>query len=80
LKVNLIQKTAIDLNLLVDAPESGLETIILDLRKEYEVKYNTGLTLVTIRHYTGESIEKLTAGKKIYMEQYSRLTAKIAVI
>jgi aspartate kinase len=80
LKVNLIQKTAIDLNLLVDAPELGLETIMLDLRKEYEVKYNTGLTLVTIRHYTLESIEKLTAGKKIYMEQYSRLTAKIAVI
>jgi aspartate kinase len=50
------------------------------MRKEYEVKYNTGLTLITIRHYTVESIEKLTAGKKIYMEQYSRLTAKIAVI
>jgi aspartate kinase len=80
LKVNLIQKTAIDLNLLADAPESGLETIMLDLRKEYEVKYNTGLTLITIRHYTMESIEKLTAGRKIYMEQYSRLTAKIAVI
>jgi aspartate kinase len=80
LKVNLIQKTAIDLNLLADAPESGLETIMLDLRKEYEVKYNTGLTLITIRHYTAESIEKLTAERKIYMEQYSRLTAKIAVI
>jgi aspartate kinase len=80
LKVNLIQKSAIDLNLVADAPESGLETIMLDLRKEYEVKYNTGLTLITIRHYTNESIEKLTAGRKIYMEQYSRLTAKIAVI
>jgi len=80
LKVNLIQKTSIDLNLLVDAPEIGLETIMLDLRKDYEVKYNTGLTLITIRHYTIESIEKLTAGRKIYMEQYSRLTAKLAVI
>jgi aspartate kinase len=79
LKINLIQKSAIDLNLLVDAPESGFETIILDLRKDYEVKYNTGLTLITIRHYNNESIEKLTSGKKIYIEQYSRLTAKIAV-
>lgn len=80
LKINLIQKSAIDLNLLVDAPEQGLETIMLDMRKEYEVKYNTGLTLITIRHYTTESIEKLTSGRKIFMEQYSRLTAKIAVI
>ncbi len=80
LKVNLIQKTSIDLNLLVDAPELGLETIMLDLRKEYEVKYNTGLTLITIRHYTNASIEELTSGRKIYIEQYSRLTAKLAVI
>jgi aspartate kinase len=80
LKVNLIQKSAIDLNLVADAPESGLETIMLDLRKEYEVKYNSGLTLITIRHYTNQSIEQLTAGRKIYIEQYSRLTAKIAVI
>lgn len=79
LKVNLIQKSAIDLSLLVDAPELGLESIMLDFRKEYEVKYNTGLTLVTIRHYTAEAIEKLTAGRKIFIEQYSRLTAKIAV-
>jgi aspartate kinase len=80
LKVNLIQKTSIDLNLLVDAPELGLETMVLDMRKEYEVKYNTGLTLITIRHYTAESVEKLTSGRKIYIEQYSRLTAKLAVV
>jgi len=43
------------------------------------VKYNTGLTLITIRHYTSDAIEKLTAGRKIFLEQYSRLTAKIAV-
>lgn len=79
LKVNMIQQSAIDLSLLVDAPESGLETMVLDLRKDYEVKYNTGLKLITIRHYTTESIEELTRGSKIYIEQYSRLTAKIAV-
>lgn len=79
MKVNMIQQSAIDMNLLVDAPESGLETMVLDFRKDYEVKYNTGLTLLTIRHYTNESIEKLTRGTKIYIEQYSRRTAKIAV-
>lgn len=79
LKVNMIQQSAIDLSLLVDAPESGLETMVLDLRKDYEVKYNTGLKLITIRHYTNESIEELTRGGRIYIEQYSRRTAKIAV-
>lgn len=79
LKVNMIQQSAIDLNLLVDAPETGLETMVLDMRKDYEVKYNSGLRLITIRHYTNEKIEELTFGSKIYMEQYSRRTAKIAV-
>jgi len=75
----MIQQSAIDLNLLVDAPETGLETMVLDMRKDYEVKYNSGLRLITIRHYTNEKIEELTQGSKIYLEQYSRRTAKIAV-
>ena len=79
LKVNMIQQSAIDLSLLVDAPESGLETMVLDLRKDYEVKYNSGLKLITIRHYTMDSVEELTRGSIVYIEQYSRLTAKIAV-
>ena len=79
LKVNMVQQSAIDLSLLVDAPELGLETMVLDMRKDYEVKYNTGLRLITIRHYTNEKIEELTQGSKIYIEQYSRRTAKIAV-
>lgn len=79
LKVNMIQHSAIDLSLLIDAPESGLETMVLDFRKDYEVKYNTGLKLITIRHYDNDSIENLTRGSKIYIEQYSRRTAKIAV-
>jgi aspartate kinase len=79
LKVNMIQQSAIDLNLLVDAPELGLETMVLEMRKNYEVKYNTGLRLITIRHYTNEKIEELTRESKIYIEQYSRRTAKIAV-
>lgn len=79
LKVNMIQHSAIDLSLLIDAPESGLETMVLDFRKDYEVKYNTGLRLITIRHYDNESIENLTRSSNIYIEQYSRRTAKIAV-
>lgn len=78
-KVNMIQQSAIDLNLVVDTPEVGLESVVLELRKSYQVKYNTGLTLITIRHYTEESIGKLTAGRQVFMEQRSRRTVKLAV-
>jgi hypothetical protein len=41
--------------------------MVLDLRKDYEVKYNTGLRLITIRHYTNESIENLPGEPKFIL-------------
>ncbi len=77
IKVNLIQQSAIDLSLSVDEPEIGLESVILELQKEFEVRYNTGLTLATIRFYTNESLQKMKDGKKVLIEQKSRRTARL---
>ena len=49
LKVGLLQQSAIDLSLAFDEPEQGIEALISQLQQKFEVKYNTGLDLVTIR-------------------------------
>ena len=49
LKVGLLQQSAIDLSLAFDEPEQGIEALIGQLQQKFEVKYNTGLDLVTIR-------------------------------
>ena len=77
LKVGLIQQSALDLSLAFDEPEQGIEVLITQLQEKFEVKYNTGLDLVTIRYYTPESVAQITDGRQIYVEQRSRRTARM---
>lgn len=77
LKVGLIQQSAIDLSLAFDEPESGIDELIRQLQQKFEVKYNTGLDLITIRYYTPESVDQITDGRKVYIEQKSRRTARL---
>jgi aspartate kinase len=77
LRVGLIQQSAIDLSLAFDEPEQGIEGLINYLQLKFEVKYNTGLDLVTIRYYNSETVEQISEGRKVYVEQKSRRTARL---
>jgi aspartate kinase len=77
LRVGLLQQSAIDLSLAFDEPEQGIEGLISQLQHKFEVKYNTGLDLVTIRYYTADSVAQISEGRSIYVEQKSRRTARM---
>lgn len=79
IKINLIQQSAIDFNLVVDLPEVDLEPILNTLAEDYIARYNTGLTLHTIRHFTENVLQKMKKDQKIYLEQNSRRTARLLV-
>jgi aspartate kinase len=79
LKVTLMQQSAIDLNLVLNTPEAELGDIIQQFSAFYSIRYNTGLTLITIRHYTEEVLDWMVKEKDIYLEQHSRLTARMLV-
>jgi aspartate kinase len=78
-KITLMQQSAIDLNLVLDAPEANWEEIFSELKPYYTVLYNTDLMLITIRHYTEEVLDWMVKEKDIYLEQHSRLTARMLV-
>jgi aspartate kinase len=78
-KITLMQQSAIDLNLVLDAPEAKWEEIFSELSPYYSVRYNTDLTLITIRHYTEETLDWIVKEKDIYLEQHSRITARMLV-
>lgn len=69
LKFSLVQHSAIDLSFVFDEPERGIEPLIEELQADYDVRYNTGLELVTIRYYNQEAIDEITHGRKTYIEQ-----------
>ncbi len=79
MKVNLVQQSAIDLSLCVDEPEVGLESIVMELRKDFDVRYNTDLVLATIRFYNDEALVKMTNGREVLMEQKSRRTVRMVL-
>lgn len=78
-KITLMQQSAIDLNLVLDAPAENLQEIFQELSPFYTIRYNTELTLITIRHYTEEVLDWMVKEKDIYLEQHSRLTARMLV-
>ena len=74
-----MQQSAIDLNIVADASEENLEALFSELSTEYNILYNTGLKLVTIRHYTDTVLDWMVKEKDIYLEQHSRLTARVLI-
>lgn len=78
-KINLMQNSALSFSILVDASRTTIETILETFQSDYEVRYNESLELVTIRHYDQATVERLTAGKEILLEQYARQTARIVM-
>jgi len=77
--INLMQNSAVSFSVCFDMDEEKLKTLMLDLHKDYLLKYNTGLQLITIRHYNDKVISDLIHGKKVFLEQKSRATVQFLV-
>lgn len=74
-RIDLMQNSAVAFTVAVeDTPRS--RSLIEELRKEYEVLYNEGCELLTVRHFDEPTLARLTEGKRILIEQRSRATAR----
>ncbi|MDD2277835.1 MAG: aspartate kinase [Bacteroidales bacterium] len=78
-KVNLVQSSAISFSICVDDEEHFLPGAIDELNHDFAVRYNKGLELLTIRHFTNEVILEHTKGKNIYLEQKTRSTIRLVL-
>jgi aspartate kinase len=78
--ISLMQNSAISFSVCVDHNERRLSQLFEALGNEYKVRYNTGLELITIRHYDQKTIDRvLEEGKTVLLEMRSRLTAQFVV-
>ncbi|HPD95822.1 MAG TPA: aspartate kinase [Tenuifilaceae bacterium] len=78
-KVNLVQNSAISFSVCVDEEKRRLPGAIEELGKEFEVKYNSNLELLTIRHYTQQCINELVGSRVVYLQQRTRSTARFVM-
>lgn len=79
MKINMLQHSALNLSVSIDIPENGVLDIIEQLAEQFEVRYNDGLELITIRHYTYDAIQQEIAQRTVYVEQRTRRIARFLV-
>ena len=77
IKINVMQNSAISFSFCADYRESKINTLIDALSKSFEVYYNTGLTLITIKNYTPELAAEYRSLPGVLLEQSSRSTMQI---
>jgi aspartate kinase len=76
-KINLMQNSAISFSVCTDYDAGHLQVLKEQLQEQFIVHYNADLLLYTIKNYTEESINYLTTGKEILLEQRTRSTFQV---
>ena len=77
IKPNLMQSGAVTLQVCIDDRVDKIEKLALQASEIFDVQVERGLTLLTIRHYNNETLERLTKGKEIVLKQQSPETVQV---
>ena len=78
-KINTMLNSAISFSVSIDNDEAKIEQLIKDLSQDFKVKYNKDMELVTIRYYNQQTIDRVTVGKKVWLEVKSRNTCQMVM-
>jgi aspartate kinase len=79
INVNLMQNSAISFSICANEDETKMNHLMELLGKEYEIRYNTNLQLMTVRHYNEEILRTLKEDKEVLLEQRSRHTTRFVM-
>ena len=79
IKVNLVEASAISIDVCVDDERSKVDLLIKDLKMLYSAVYNENVEMLSIRHYNKEAIDRITSGREILLEQRTRSTVRFVV-
>ncbi len=78
-KINLIQNAAISFIACIDNRPEKVQELASELNKNYKVLLNDNVSLLTVRHFTPEVVNELTAGKQILLKQETRKTLQVVM-
>lgn len=77
-KINLMQNSAINFSVSIDTSPKAM-ALIESLQEKYQVLYNEGMELITIRHFDETTIKRVMLNKELYLEQKTRHTCRLLV-
>jgi len=79
IRVNLVEASAVSIDVCVDDDRPKIEQLLLSLKNDYSALYNDEVELLTIRHSNREAFERISSGREILLEQSTRNTVRIVV-
>jgi aspartate kinase len=79
IRINVMQNSAISFSFCIDFRENKLKALINKLQQHFEVYYNTGLTLITVKNYDNEAFETYRKKPGVILEQSSRSTLQVLI-
>ncbi len=79
IRINVMQNSAITFSFCIDFRESKVTKLIEKLQQNFEVYYNTGLMLITVKNYDAATFETYRKMKGVLIEQSSRSTLQVLV-
>ncbi|MDH4089530.1 MAG: aspartate kinase [Cyclobacteriaceae bacterium] len=77
--INVMQNSAISFSFCIDFNESKVANLIERLQRDFEVNYNTGLTLITVKNYDLAHSVEYRKMPGVLLEQSSRSTLQVLV-
>lgn len=75
--INVMQNSAISFSFCVDFRDQKILKLIHTLSSHFEVYYNTGLTLITIKNYDSTTFSEYRSKAGVILEQSSRSTLQV---
>ncbi len=79
IKLNMVQLTALSLAACIDLDPVKLKKVTEQLAGKFHLSIDEGLELLTILYFKEDDIRKLTAGKTILIEKYSKDIAQFVM-
>ena len=79
IKVNLVQASAVSINVCLDDERPKVKALLNYLKSEFSAAYNENVEMLSIRHYSNEAIERITHGREVLLEQRTRSTVRFVV-
>jgi aspartate kinase len=76
-KPNLVQSGAVSLVVCMDERADKINKLQLQASNLFDVEVEKGLTLLTVRHYQEEVLEKLTIEKQVVLKQQTSQTIQV---
>ena len=79
IKPNLMQTGAVTIQVCLDDRPDKIEKLALRASEIFDVQVEKGLTLLTIRHYNRELLQKMTDGRQVELKQQSTETVQVVM-